>query len=234
MPRWTDRTVPRRIVFADVDGTVLRGSSLIDFLLFDARRRGVGAAGEELVASVRAAVAAGAPRHRTAPLLYSWWAGRPVGEVFEAARDWVGARVRADDLVHRAVLDEIEGHRRAGAEVVFVSASFDAPLTALSEVLGANAFRCTPMEVSERVYTGATGALMLGERKAEVVRGWPVPAGARRVGYGDHVSDLPMLAAVDEPVAVTDGGDEALVTAARARGWRVLRVVAVEANRSNS
>lgn len=221
---------PRRIIFADVDGTLIRGSSLLDFMLFDAQARKVTDAAEALVQSVREAAAAGVPRSQTARSLYSWWANRAVSEVFAAAEDWVRMELRSNRgrFLHQAVIDEITAHRRAGAALVFVSASFDAPLAALAGVLGAADILCTPMVTADECYTGAAGAPMVGERKAAAVRCHLAGLGTepvRSIAYGDHGTDLEMLAAVDEPVAISDGLHSPLAAEAGARGWRIIRVV---------
>ncbi|ROP41817.1 HAD family hydrolase [Saccharothrix texasensis] len=218
---------PPGVVFADVDGTLIRGSSLIDLLLFDAGTRDAVDAAEALVRSVRQAAASGVPRSRTAPLLYSWWADRPVAEVLDVAEQWVRSGLRSDRtrFVHRAVDDEITARRGAGTALVLVSASFDAPLAALAEVFDATDVLCTPMVVVDGRYTGASGTPMLGEHKARAVRGYlaDAPPG-HSTAYGDHPTDLEMLAAVDEAVVVTDRTHGPLVVEAAARGWRVITV----------
>ncbi|GLW90032.1 HAD family hydrolase [Actinokineospora globicatena] len=215
------------VVFADVDGTLIRGSSLIDLLRYDAGARGAVDAAEALVESVRRAAASGVPRTRTAPLLYSWWAGLPVAEVADVAEQWVRAGMRADraGFVHSAVVDEVAARRGAGDALVLVSASFDAPLAALARVFDATGVLCTPMVVVGGRYTGETGTPMLGERKARAVRDYLARAPSRcSTAYGDHISDLEMLAAVDEAVVVAEGAGGPLAAEAAARGWRVVPV----------
>ncbi|MGW4114055.1 HAD family hydrolase [Actinosynnema sp. NPDC004786] len=221
--------VPAGVVFADVDGTLIRGSSLVDLLLFDAGTRDAIAAAEVLVRTVRQAAASGVPRSRTAPLLYSWWADRPVAEVLDVAERWVRSGLRSDRarFAHRAVVEEISARRSAGAALVLVSASFDAPLAALAGIFDATDVLCTPMVVVNGRYTGATGVPMLGERKARAVRDYlaGAPPG-HSTAYGDHITDLEMLAAVDEAVVVADRTRGPLVAEAAVRGWRVIDVPA--------
>lgn len=68
--------------------------------------------------------------------------------------------------------------------------------------------------------TGEVLAPMIGETKGRAVRLTAPLAGLDLAGswaYGDHESDLPMLAAVGHPVAV--GDDPQLAAHAAAPGW---------------
>ena len=80
-------------------------------------------------------------------------------------------------------------------------------------------------EVRAGVYTGrADGPFTYREGKAEAIRELAAREGidlAASYAYSDSESDLPMLRAVGNPVAVNP--DAALERTAKAEGWRIMR-----------
>ena len=80
-------------------------------------------------------------------------------------------------------------------------------------------------EVRDGVYTGrAAGPFTYREGKAEAIREIAAREGidlSASFAYSDSESDLPMMRAVGNPVAVNP--DAALEKVARAEGWRIMR-----------
>ncbi|MGH8573133.1 MAG: HAD family hydrolase, partial [Gammaproteobacteria bacterium] len=80
-------------------------------------------------------------------------------------------------------------------------------------------------EVRDGVYTGqAAGPFTYREGKAEAIREIAVREGidlGDSYAYSDSESDLPMMRAVGNPVAVNP--DAALEKVARVEGWRIMR-----------
>jgi phosphoserine phosphatase len=80
-------------------------------------------------------------------------------------------------------------------------------------------------EVRDGVYTGRpAGPFTYREGKAEAIREIAAREGinlAASFAYSDSESDLPMMRAVGNPVAVNPDG--ALEKVARSEGWRVMR-----------
>lgn len=81
-------------------------------------------------------------------------------------------------------------------------------------------------EVIDGVYTGAPGGpIAYGKAKASLIAELAAAEGISLAGsfaYSDSASDLPMLRAVEFPVAVNP--DAELIGIAAAEGWPVLRV----------
>jgi HAD superfamily hydrolase (TIGR01490 family) len=195
-----------RAAFVDVDHTLIHGNSMGSFL-------------RHLGGDVPAAVAAlrGLPRAQANRAYFRMLAGRPVSQLSEEGRAWF-----TPEMFTQPVLEAVREHRRAGDRVFLVSGSFFACLDPIAEAVGADRVFCTRPVVRDGRLTGEVLAPMLDELKARVVR---LTAVALRLdlascsAYGDHVSDLPMLAEVGRPVVV--GDDPALAAAARERGWEV-------------
>ena len=83
-------------------------------------------------------------------------------------------------------------------------------------------------ELLEGHFTGApSGQLNMREGKVARLHEWLAARGQRRgdfycTAYSDSVNDVPLLEAVDEPIAVDP--DPRLAELALARGWRVIEL----------
>jgi fatty acyl-CoA reductase len=120
-----------------------------------------------------------------------------------------------------AAVRRIREHRAAGHRTVLVTGAlepFVEPLRALFDGVAA-----ARLEVREGRYTGyLERPPLVGEARAPWLRRFAAEAGAdlgASYAYADSHSDLPLLAAVGNPVAVNP--DVALFRVARARGWPV-------------
>ncbi|WP_051652809.1 HAD family hydrolase [Kitasatospora cheerisanensis] len=202
-------SVAARLVFSDVDETLIDCKSMFDFLDFHLGRR-YGPAGLRRARAVRAdlaaAVASGVPRERANRTYYRAWVGEPAAAVGESGRAWFAERAREDGFWIASVREALAAHRAAGDRIVLVSGSFAAIVKPLARHVGA-AVLCSRPEVRGGVFTGGlAGAPVIGEEKRRLVRGvlraLPHVDPARCYAYGDHVSDLPMLAEVGHPVLV--------------------------------
>lgn len=205
--------------FFDVDETLITRTSAIDFLDHRMGRTTDPRSG----AWPLLAPAAGLAREEASHAYFRLYAGLPAAEVAEQGRAWFAEALAAGGLFHEPVLDELRDHAERGAAVVLVSGSFPACLDPIAAEVGADAVLCTAPEVADGVYTGLIRRPMIGVAKAAAVRAYLSGRGvdpARCHAYGDHASDLPMLAEVGAPVVV--GDDPVLTAHARARGWRAL------------
>ncbi|MGW0531816.1 HAD family hydrolase [Streptomyces sp. NPDC003032] len=209
MPTSERRTRPR-LVFSDVDETLITCKSLFDFLGYYLAGR-YGSEGALRAAHVRedlgARTAAGLPRSEANRAYYRAWRGEPVAAVEEWAGRWFTERSAAEGFYVRGVAAELRGHRAEGASIALVSGSFRPLLEPLAEAVGAEHVLCARLERCGRVYTGALlGAPVIGDEKRRLVRELLTryehidPADC--YGYGDDPSDLPMLSEVGHAVMV--------------------------------
>ena len=116
-----------------------------------------------------------------------------------------------EPAVYAEALDLIEGHRRAGHDVVVVSASISEMVTPIARLVGADRAVATHMEVGEDgLFTGRISRSMLHSEKVVALREDAASHGidpARCWAYSDSISDEPMLSAVGHPVAVNPDRD---------------------------
>ena len=122
-------------------------------------------------------------------------------------------------LVYAEPLHLVEQHRERGEPVYIVSATLQEIVEAIADELGFDGALGTVCEVRDGAYTGRALRALHAENKAECVRelGHDLSAST---AYSDSHTDLPLLEAVGNPVAVNP--DRALRRVAGERGWPVL------------
>ncbi|MFI5966514.1 HAD family hydrolase [Streptomyces asoensis] len=206
---------PSRLVFSDVDETLTAVKSMFDFLTYYFRGTR-GPRGARLAADVRGDLArrtsAGAPREAMNRRYYRAWAGEPAARVAELAQAWYAERSRDPGFYLAATRRALQLHRDAGDTVILVSGSFPAVLAPIAAEVGATRLLCSVPGTRDGVLTGRlVGEPCIGEAKRAAVRDAlrrrPDVEAARCYAYGDHLSDLPMLAEVGHPVIVGGSAD---------------------------
>jgi HAD superfamily hydrolase (TIGR01490 family) len=124
------------------------------------------------------------------------------------------------------MLAEVHAHQDSGRPTFIVSAAGNDVVESLAGVLGMDGGIGTRYEVdSEGNYTGRLdGPFVYGPGKVEAMQSFAarheIDLGAS-YAYSDSLSDLPMLRAVGNPVAVNP--DPSLGAIAREEGWQTLR-----------
>ncbi|WP_328916079.1 MULTISPECIES: HAD family hydrolase [unclassified Streptomyces] len=214
-----------RVAFFDVDGTLTTSASMFRFLRYYLAATGRPPREyEEQRQLLKAMTALGCSRETTNRAYYAQLAGAPAGLVAALAGQWFAAELSTRGFYHEPALAALRRHRADGDHTVLVSGSFPAPLHLIAADLGVDEVWCSEPEVTHGRYTGRlTGPPMIGDAKADAVRGVAAERGAALdscVSYGDHISDLPMLKTTGSAVVV--GGDATLRAMARMHGWRQL------------
>jgi HAD superfamily hydrolase (TIGR01490 family) len=217
----------RAAAFFDLDKTLMAGSSGMQFARVAARqgivsrRQLANWAVEHLRYRLR-----GTTDERTAEVLRvarDLIAGLP-----EKTIDRMGPEVMAEILprVFPQMLDEVHAHQDAGRATFIVSAAGNGAVESLAHVLGMEGGIGTRYEVdAEGNFTGRfDGPFVYGAGKVEAMEAFAAEHDvdlAASYAYSDSLSDLPMLRAVGNPVAVNP--DPPLAEIARAEGWQTLR-----------
>jgi HAD superfamily hydrolase (TIGR01490 family) len=208
----------------DLDRTLLPGSSLVALGRAMAARRMVSrrrlAVGLAADASFRRRGATDADVHRLRAAALRHVAGAEV-DGLRALVDEVSDRLAGE--VRPGVLLLLRRHLAAGDFVVLLSASPQELVEAVAARVGAHRAIGTRAGVVDGRYTGdLEGAFCYGPGKLVRLRedlGPDALLGAS--AYADSVSDLPVLVACNDPVAVNP--DRRLREVARRRGWPVVR-----------
>jgi HAD superfamily hydrolase (TIGR01490 family) len=154
--------------------------------------------------------------------------------LLELTKGWEADRVQRlvretlqeviDPLIYEEALELFDDHRRAGRDLYLVSSSGIEVVRPLAEYLGVPNVIATEANIdADGCYDGTLAFYCYADSKAVAIR-----EEARRRGidldasyaYSDSVTDLPMLEAVGNPVAVNP--DKELRAVAVERDWPIL------------
>jgi HAD superfamily hydrolase (TIGR01490 family) len=125
-------------------------------------------------------------------------------------------------LIYAEALELIHDHRSAGRLICIVSSSPEEIVEPLAEMLDVDRWIATKPQVVDGRYTGELEFYAYGPAKAEAIEKLAADADIDLTGsfaYSDSPTDLPMLEAVGNPIAVNP--DRALRRIALERGWRI-------------
>ncbi|NPC96537.1 HAD-IB family hydrolase [Nocardioides sp. zg-DK7169] len=216
---------PGTAAFFDMDGTLLSSNVIETYLWMRLRELPAGARFAEL-ARIAAKVPAlvQADRRQRSDFLrtvYREYAGARLADLEQVVDEELAAHVvsrLSPDAVRR-----IRQHRAAGQRTVLITGAI-APLTRPLAPLFDH-IEAARLAVDERgVCTGhLAGSPLVGESRAAFLHSWAAEHDvdlAASFAYADSHSDLPLLAAVGNPVAVRP--DVALFRHARRQHWTIV------------
>ena len=125
--------------------------------------------------------------------------------------------------IYPGALACLREHKAAGHRIVLLSGALDFLLDPMKDL--ADDVLSASLAQEDGVYTGElSGAPVAGEARARMLASYARKRGVdlhRSYAYADSISDLPMLEAVGNPVAVNP--DKRLASAAKDRGWQIRR-----------
>jgi HAD superfamily hydrolase (TIGR01490 family) len=128
-----------------------------------------------------------------------------------------------DPYVYQEALDLIAEHQAFGRRIYIVSSSPEEVVRPLARHFGVSGVIATRAAVGpDNRYTGELEFYAYGEQKAEAIRQIARRSRldlAKSYAYTDSITDVPMLEAVGNPVAVNP--DRELRHVAEERGWEV-------------
>jgi HAD superfamily hydrolase (TIGR01490 family) len=219
--------VQRAAAFFDLDKTLMAGSSGMQFARV-ATRHGIvsrrllaGWGVEHLRYRLR-----GTTDERTADVLKV--ARELIAGVPARSLERMNPEVLAAILprIYPQMLDEVYAHQDAGRATFIVSAAGNGVVEPLAAVLGMDGGIGTGYEVGEDgAFTGRfDGPFVYGKGKVEAMETFAAEHEidlTASYAYSDSISDLPMLRAVGNPVAVNP--DPPLAEIAREEGWQTMR-----------
>lgn len=211
---------PVRAAYFDVDETLISMKSMFSFLQFHWEHLGRPSGDHERARAELAALAATTTREQANRAYYRLYAGEDAQLVAAHGVQWLERALDDGDLFIDGALDAFRRHRWVGDRTVLVSGSFPACLQPLAAHLRADAVLSSAPLVVDGHYTGEVRRPMIGPAKADAVRADAAAAGfdlADCWAYGDHSSDLDMLASVGHPVVV--GDDPVLTGVVTRQGW---------------
>jgi HAD superfamily hydrolase (TIGR01490 family) len=146
-------------------------------------------------------------------LTKGWDAGEVQAIIREALEDVV------DPYIYQEAHDLISLHRALGRRVYIVSSSPEGVVKPLAELFGVEDEIAPRAEVVDGKFTGNLEFYCYREKKAEAIRAIEGINLEGSYAYSDSITDLPMLEAVGNPVAVNP--DRELRKIAQQRAWQI-------------
>lgn len=149
--------------------------------------------------------------------------GRTEEEVAHLVGPWV------EDVIEPLIFSDatrcIAAHRAAGDRVLIISASGEHLVKPIAERIGVDEVLAIQLAYAHGCYNGQTeGTLTYQEGKLTRLQEWLAAEGETLAGaafYSDSHNDLPLLEAVERPVAVNP--DPVLRAHAEQAGWPIMR-----------
>jgi HAD superfamily hydrolase (TIGR01490 family) len=215
-----------KAAFFDVDGTLVRTNIVHSFAYYAMNQGSIlGTAWQtaRTVLSVPIFLATDRIDRKTFnELFYGYYKGQSEDRLLTLADELF------EDVLKPAIYEGtpnlIEGVRRAGCRIVFVTGALDFTVRRLAEHLGADDLIANRMRFVNGVATGRViPPIIEGAHKAQAIRDYCVKHGValeKSFAYSDSFSDYPMLAVVGHPAAVNP--DVRLAGVARAYEWPIL------------
>jgi len=128
--------------------------------------------------------------------------------------------------IFKKCVNFIDKHIKQNYEIILVSASIYEIVNELKEFLSLKEAIATQLEIKNNKYTGnIVGMVPYGKNKADAIKEMVKNRGFSLDGsyaYADHISDLPLLEIVSNPIVVNP--DKELLKTARDRGWNVYQL----------
>src|SRR3990167_950015 len=201
--------------FFDVDGTLLKGVSMIEFLkfYFQKKYKKLGKIKYYVYIINAFFVKKIFSRSILNKFYYQNYKNEQCDYLFFIAQKWFDQNIKNNEKAFLSrVVSILKWHQKNGGEIVFVSGSFYACLLPLSKMLNVQFILCTEMISENNFYTGKIKYPMIGEEKSSAILNFlkEKKVDAKYCyAYGDHISDVFMLECVGNPHVIE--GDAALM-----------------------
>lgn len=222
----------KAFAFFDVDGTLLHCKSMFSFhdywyrQLPDDIQNACPHEGANIAAILNLLEKSGTARDVINRRYYEFFAGRSVARTRRLALAWFNEEHRKPQFFIKQTVAELRRLQTAGIEPVFVSGSFQELLAPLAAELNVKHVLASRLLTHGGCYTGKLeGPQTIGEGKATAIHNFlreQNMTGDACWAFGDDLSDLAMLNAVGNPVAVI--GDKRLQAVAQDREWPCLLI----------
>ena len=220
----TTQHAPRVAAFFDLDKTIIATSSAFAFGR-EFMHNGLITTSEALHMSLAKAtyMIAGQSSEQmdtTRDQLAALVAGWSVEQVREIASETMHNVVTP--AIYAEARELIAFHRNAGHDVIIISASASHLVDLIAEELGIHQVVATELEVADGHFTGEILFYCKGAAKAEAIDALAAEKHydlSLSYAYSDSATDIPMLEAVGNPVAVNP--DRAMKKAALENGWEI-------------
>lgn len=214
----------QRVVFFDVDNTLVRGQSQRLFISFLLKRRLVSLWAYLKIIFWFFLYKIGIAKNPRAIAEYgfAFLKGYTLAEFEKIVNVFFNTVLR--DRIYRKAEEIIKKHKEKGDKVILLSNSFNTLMQRLTDFLLIDGFLCTNLEIVDGKFTGKIdGDIVYGVNKTNLAKQYLKDNHISRDyvwAYADHISDLGILTLAGNPVVVNPSS--ALLKEARIRKWKIL------------
>ena len=157
---------------------------------------------------------------------YHFFRSFPVTNIRAICQLWFEENaINNTGFYHQNILQQLKQHQTQGTECVLVSGSFKQLLQPIADDLGIEHILSTNLEHDGLTFTGnIIPPQTIGAGKAAAISAFLTIQQSNPMkcfAYGDDISDVPMLALVGQPRAVS--GERRLEKYAHNLGWEVIK-----------
>lgn len=217
-----------QFAFFDVDETLISIKSMFSFRNYywcrTLGQAGSTAASQQADRIMQEQIADGIRRVDINRLFWHVFKGCRQADVQAAILDWHQQVRQQENYYIQPAVQALRAHQRNGVQPVFVSGSSYDILQPLARELDVHYVLANQLEVVAGKCTGEIlGTQTIGDGKRLAVQQFLEHQHgciADCYGYGDHISDLPMLDLVGFPSVIA--GNQDLMDIAQQRGWPIL------------
>ncbi|MCX7121987.1 MAG: HAD-IB family hydrolase [Gammaproteobacteria bacterium] len=216
----------RYIAIFDLDETIINCKSLFEVYKTHCLSENGPLMGQRkfdiMIQDIKSYQANNMPRDELNKLFYGYFSGISRHAMLQSIKNWFLDNCKKDNFFNQLVLEALRQHQRNGARVIILSGSFSDCVSVIAEYLNVTDFLSINLACVNDIYTGKMmGIQTIGEGKLLAILNYIQKLNLKMegsYGYGDHISDLPFLNAVENPVAVGNNVD--LMAIAHANNWR--------------
>lgn len=212
------------VAFFDLDETIIHSKSLIEvykaYFISERREKDF----NESMEYFKDLQSKSISRNTLNTLFYENFFGLSREKMMKVIQNWFLQNKEKIDFFNQPVLKELREHQMNGATIIIISGSFYDCVAPIAHYLNVSDFLCIDLAHHNNIYTGKiNGIQTIGEGKLTAISDYIKKNNLDlkgSYGYGDHVSDLPFLNFVENPVVV--GSNCELITVAESKNWRVI------------
>ncbi len=216
--------------FFDVDGTLLKGKPMLDFLNFYYQKRYYYF---PIIGKIKCSLFRAKSvmlklidntREAQNKLYYKCFKGQARAYIENLGKEWFVKSI-SNESYFLNVVNELKQHKLNNAVIVLVSGSFSACLHQIAQILQVDYTLATELEEKSGKYTGKlVSEPVIGVGKHNAILRFLLHRDdvdlKKCFAYGDHISDVPMLSLVGNPCVITR--DRELEEIATNNNWKII------------
>jgi len=209
--------------FFDVDETIINVKSMFDFLhYFSSIDNNINY--KDIINSISKQSREGISRESINLEYWKIYSGLKRETVLNAIQQWFTSKINNNNFFIKSTIERLKFHQEQKHIIVFVSGSGKDILSPLSKFLKVDHILATELICKNGYYTGdIIPPIMIGDGKAISAKLFAKKNNVnllKSFAYADHISDIPLLKIVGNPIVVGDSPQ--MIKYAKNWDWNLL------------